>query len=493
MDKTIPEDRQGQELNQREPSKTKTNKREDAKRGEVMLYAFGNIESSIADQFFAILNSILIIAMHVSPILIGLILGIKTLWDSVTDPIMAYVTDNTRSRWGRRRPYILIGGVSRISLLLLICTFMPTGGHLTSNSVMEAQKYTNEAVNEAKSAHKTTVMTFKQIDTVDSKIKEKMLDMLEKTETTAAEALIKIADNHETLQKDLKERKLDLEQKQFTVENIKKEYANSPDLEKELKIPLGLEEASKEKLKKAEELIAKGQDSKRNAIAAEISAHYILETHRPKSDSDPGSPEQAQQKADSAYAAAGLEPMPIFTIEKTPLPAPGKQKGMWTNMREGFGAFNNPKNNEQRTLIIYILFAVLLFTTFTTVQSVPYYALGIELCPSYDGRTRVVTYRAVISKITGLIQPWIPVFCFSLIFVTALGGHYGQRRRYPEHNHNVLVCKRTYRNQYRQKKTRKFIQRHVAGYAQPSFLKDFHAILVYRTYQWYIHPGRILP
>jgi GPH family glycoside/pentoside/hexuronide:cation symporter len=53
---------------------------------------------------------------------------------------------------------------------------------------------------------------------------------------------------------------------------------------------------------------------------------------------------------------------------------------------------------------------------------VPYYALGIEIAPSYDGRTRVVTYRAVMDKIAGLATPWVPVLCFSLIFTTAPQG-----------------------------------------------------------------------
>jgi Na+/melibiose symporter-like transporter len=64
----------------------------------VALYAFGNVEASIADQFFNVLNSIMIVAIHVNPMLPGLILGIKTLWDGITDPITAYITDNTRTR-----------------------------------------------------------------------------------------------------------------------------------------------------------------------------------------------------------------------------------------------------------------------------------------------------------------------------------------------------------------------------------------------------------
>jgi len=42
--------------------------------------------------------------------LIGLIVGIGTVWDAVTDPVMGYISDHTRLRYfGRRHLYILIG------------------------------------------------------------------------------------------------------------------------------------------------------------------------------------------------------------------------------------------------------------------------------------------------------------------------------------------------------------------------------------------------
>lgn len=41
----------------------------------------------------------------------GFLLLISKLYDAVTDPVMGYITDNTDSKWGRRRPWIFLGGV----------------------------------------------------------------------------------------------------------------------------------------------------------------------------------------------------------------------------------------------------------------------------------------------------------------------------------------------------------------------------------------------
>ncbi|MEO3692022.1 MFS transporter [Roseateles paludis] len=60
------------------------------------------------------------IGLKVSPGLISTALGVKILVDAVSDAMFGWVSDNTRSRWGRRRPFILIGGVlSGIGLPLM--------------------------------------------------------------------------------------------------------------------------------------------------------------------------------------------------------------------------------------------------------------------------------------------------------------------------------------------------------------------------------------
>lgn len=46
-------------------------------------------------------------------------ISIAIFWDAVTDPVMGHISDNTRTRWGRRHPYVLVGGLlGAISFIL---------------------------------------------------------------------------------------------------------------------------------------------------------------------------------------------------------------------------------------------------------------------------------------------------------------------------------------------------------------------------------------
>lgn len=51
-------------------------------------------------------------ALKISPVWAGVALLIPRLWDAITDPFMGALSDRTRSRMGRRRPYLLVGAVT---------------------------------------------------------------------------------------------------------------------------------------------------------------------------------------------------------------------------------------------------------------------------------------------------------------------------------------------------------------------------------------------
>lgn len=50
--------------------------------------------------------------LGISPVWAGLALLVPRLWDAVIDPFVGAISDRTHSRWGRRRPYLLFGGMT---------------------------------------------------------------------------------------------------------------------------------------------------------------------------------------------------------------------------------------------------------------------------------------------------------------------------------------------------------------------------------------------
>ncbi len=61
----------------------------------------------VMEMFTPIFN----IGLGISPVILGGILMFYRLWDSFTDVIMGNLSDNARTRWGRRRPFIVIGAI----------------------------------------------------------------------------------------------------------------------------------------------------------------------------------------------------------------------------------------------------------------------------------------------------------------------------------------------------------------------------------------------
>ena len=88
---------------------------------DIIAYAYGDGVTSI------FLNSILNFAMlyytqviGLDATLAGLAISISIFWDAITDPIMGHISDNTRSRWGKRHPYMLLGGLLTVFFYALL-------------------------------------------------------------------------------------------------------------------------------------------------------------------------------------------------------------------------------------------------------------------------------------------------------------------------------------------------------------------------------------
>ena len=64
--------------------------------------------------------------------LAGLVIMIAKFWVVIADPIAGVISDQTETRWGRRRPFILVGGlIAALTFVLLFFCARLAGSNST--------------------------------------------------------------------------------------------------------------------------------------------------------------------------------------------------------------------------------------------------------------------------------------------------------------------------------------------------------------------------
>lgn len=92
-------------------------------RGKAFAYGCGHISEQAAYQAFTLLVFTFyfsIVGINILLITIGFI--IWSIWNSLNDPILGYISDRTHTRWGRRRPFIMISLIPLGIIMLLLFT-----------------------------------------------------------------------------------------------------------------------------------------------------------------------------------------------------------------------------------------------------------------------------------------------------------------------------------------------------------------------------------
>jgi GPH family glycoside/pentoside/hexuronide:cation symporter len=79
--------------------------------GQKMAFGSGHLVLNLLPGALAVFMFFLVTAFGMDPFLAGLLGGIPRIFDALTDPIMGFISDNTKSKWGRRRPYIFFGAI----------------------------------------------------------------------------------------------------------------------------------------------------------------------------------------------------------------------------------------------------------------------------------------------------------------------------------------------------------------------------------------------
>src|SRR5210317_1108301 len=74
-------------------------------------FGIGQFANQMFPATLGIFMVVLVQDLGFDPIYWGIIFFIPRLFDAITDPLMGFISDNTKSKWGRRRQYVLLGAI----------------------------------------------------------------------------------------------------------------------------------------------------------------------------------------------------------------------------------------------------------------------------------------------------------------------------------------------------------------------------------------------
>lgn len=90
-----------------------------------LAYGAGAFVNNLLAAAIGGMSIVLNLGLGMDPAVVGYLGALPRLFDALTDPIAGYLSDHTRSRWGRRRPWILVGAIS-VGLVFALLWQFPT-------------------------------------------------------------------------------------------------------------------------------------------------------------------------------------------------------------------------------------------------------------------------------------------------------------------------------------------------------------------------------
>jgi GPH family glycoside/pentoside/hexuronide:cation symporter len=79
--------------------------------GHKIAFGFGMLANQMFPAALGVFIIVLVQDLGFAALLWGVIQFLPRIFDAITDPIMGFISDNTRSKWGRRRQYVFIGAI----------------------------------------------------------------------------------------------------------------------------------------------------------------------------------------------------------------------------------------------------------------------------------------------------------------------------------------------------------------------------------------------
>ena len=365
-------------------------------------YGIGGFVNNLLAQGIGNMMIVLTLALGMDFRAVGLLGSLPRAFDAVTDPLVGFISDRTRSRWGRRRPFLFIGAIaSGIVFALLWQMPAPTQFRLKlvdygADGVYSGGE-TGEPVGLLASVGESLggIVSVELIDDVEDEV-----TILPPTLVTGAWVSIDIplVDFDELATREhLSQILISGDLTEVYVDNV---Y-----------LYRGADTARAEPTGEDREGVAAPNAA---APAPTAAAEDVISFFSSAYDDVPVQFWSTDwDEAEVADTEAGGDAVKHYTnmrfagidFGETPVDASGMthvHMDVWTPEPTGEG-------RSQSYYFWYFLIGSLVFFLAYTVFATPWVALGYELTPDYNERTRLMGVQNFVSNIAFVIGPWFLV------------------------------------------------------------------------------------
>ena len=371
-----------------------------------IIYGIGGFTNNLLGQGIGNMMAVLTLALGMDFRAVGLLGGLPRFFDALTDPLVGFVSDKTKSRWGRRRPFLFVGAIAA-GIIFLLLWQMPAPTQLRlklvdygADGVFSGETDDSAGWLEAASDALKGIVTVETIDDVEDEVTIRPPTLVTGSWVSVDIPLTDfdgLATREHLAQIVISGDLADVYVDNVYFHRMDEAAAGEP----QAAVPSGQEaQAAPTPLTAAPTPTTPPED-----VISLFSGAY--------DDVPVGSWSANPDEADVADAQAGGDDVKhytnlrVATIDFGSAPVGGGgmthvHLDIWTpeETGEGWG---------QRAYFWYFLIGSLVFFLAYTVFATPWVALGYELTPDYNERTRLMGVQNFVSNTVFVIGPWFLV------------------------------------------------------------------------------------
>jgi len=306
---------------------------------------------------------------------VGLIGSIPRIFDAISDPLVGFISDNHRGKWGRRRPFIFVGALLA-GLIFAVMWQLPSG-------------YINILGKDPVKQHQTITGEVKDAEVVEN---------------------VGISINYDAANPDVSFELYGPKQLSKTQETaFYTDMDGFPQIEMNVKLPayqgmrVMINEAASEKVQVPETWYldldkTKSQDQKGNLYKFKLEEFKLLE---------------------EGTAAIGNRSLDLESIKNVSVDVKGLE-GSGTASLATF-KFRKQESFFTKYFIYFLMMSILFFLAYT-IYATPFVAFGYEMTRDYHERTRLHAFANTVGQLAWLGVPWFYAIMSSTLFRDTVHG-----------------------------------------------------------------------